>query len=311
MSVRRALRTLADRLGGAPYERALDRAAAGRRDRVVFFWNRGLGDIALGLVPMFARAAERLPGASIEVITRAELEEPFRLTVARRIHVVPGLARGDAGGADAACARLAADPRAGALAIDDPDPTRWIAGARRVPAPRLAWDARYDALAAPLVDPEDARPWIAVHPSTETARHYRFVKDWPAAHWRACFDAAVARTDARFVLLGHAPAPALEAPNVLDLRGRTGFLAMLALIHTRCAALIAPDGGVLNAVYYLDATFPLRVVSLWADPTLGLMKQGTRSPNPALDHRPLVGTGGDVATVRPSQVLDALLPLPR
>ena len=311
MSVRRRLRALVDRVAGGPYDRALARAAAEGRDRLVFFWNRGLGDIALGLAPMFAHAAARVPGAAIEVVTRAELEEPFRLTAARRIHVVPGLARGDPGGADAACARLPADPRAGALAIDDPDPTRWLAGAAQVPPPRLSWDPRFDALAAPLVDAGDARPWIAVHPSTETARHYRYVKDWPAAHWRACFDAAARRTDARFVLLGHARDPALDAPNVLDLRGRTGFLALLALVRTRCAALVAPDGGVLNAVYYLDASFPLRVVSLWADRRQGLMKRGDASPNPALDHRPLVGRGRDVATIRPDAVLAALLPLAR
>ena len=70
----RRLRALGDRLAGDPYERALARGAKERRRRIVFFWNRGLGDIALGLVPMFARAAERIPGASIEVVTRADLE---------------------------------------------------------------------------------------------------------------------------------------------------------------------------------------------------------------------------------------------
>ena len=67
----RRFRALGDRLAGDPYERALARGARERRKRIVFFWNRGLGDIALGLVPMFARAAERIPGASIEVVTRA------------------------------------------------------------------------------------------------------------------------------------------------------------------------------------------------------------------------------------------------
>ena len=102
----RRLRALGDRLAGDPYERALARGAKERRRRIVFFWNRGLGDIALGLVPMFARAAERIPGASIEVVTRADLEEPFRLTDARVVHVVPGLARGDRLAAGDACARL-------------------------------------------------------------------------------------------------------------------------------------------------------------------------------------------------------------
>ena len=60
MSMKRTVRSLGDRLGGEPYERALAQGAREKRDRVVFYWNRGLGDIALGLVPMFARAKARI-----------------------------------------------------------------------------------------------------------------------------------------------------------------------------------------------------------------------------------------------------------
>ena len=306
MSMKRTVRSLGDRLGGEPYERALAKAAREKRDRVVFYWNRGLGDIALGLVPMFARAKARLDGAAIEVVTRAELAEPFRLTDAGAIHVVPGLERGEPISAGTACARLAADPRVGALAIDHPDPTRWLAVARHPAPPRFRWSAEFDALAAPFAVRDDDRPWIAVHASTETARHYRYVKDWPDDAWRALFDAMAARRDVRFVLLGHSRVPAFDAPNVLDLRGRTGFLAMLALVRTRCSALVAPDGGVLNAVYFLDASFPITVVSLWSDPRQGLLKSRAASPNPHLMHVPLVGAGDDVRTIAPDDVLAAL-----
>lgn len=307
MTFSRALRTLGDRLAGDPYERALAHAARERRERIVFYWNRGLGDIALGLSPMFARAAERLPGAAIEVITRADLEEPFRLTTAARIHVVPGLERGERIGADTACARLASDPRDGALAIDAPDPTRWLAaaGARASP-PRFRWNRSFDALAARLADPDDPRPWIAVHANTETAGHYRYVKDWPGEAWRELFRASARRHDARFVLLGLAAEPAFDEPNVIDLRGRTRFLEMLALIATRCVALVAPDGGVLNATYFLDVSTPITVVSLWSDPRQGLLKARAPSPNPRLVHVPLVGAGDDVRAVPPSDVLAAL-----
>lgn len=306
MRVARALRSIADRFGGEPYERALADGVRRQYTRVVFYWNRGLGDIALGLVPMFARAAARLPHARLEVVTRAELAEPFRLTAARAIHVVPGLERAERISAATACARLPADPRQGALAIDAPDPTRWLAIARHPAPPRFHWSAEFDALAAPLVDRGDPRPWIAVHASTETAQHYGYVKDWPADAWRALFDAAARRHDVRFVLLGHARAPALDGPNVVDLRGRTGFLQMLALVRTRCCALIAPDGGILNAVYFLDAVFPLTVVSLWSDPRQGLLKRHVPSPNPRLVHVPLVGAGFDVRAIAPDDVLGTL-----
>lgn len=308
MSVRAALRRWADRIAGDPFERALDAAAREHRDRVVFYWNRGLGDIALGLVPMFARVRERLPGAAIEVVTRTELVEPFRLTDAAAIHAVPGLVREGDIGADAACARLPVDPRAGALAIGRPDPTRWLAGARAPAPPRLRWNASLESLAAPFVDPTDTRPWIAVHAHTETARHYRTVKDWPADRWRALFAQAAVRSEARFVLLGHGREPALDGPNVVDLRGRTRFLELLALVRTRCRGLVAPDGGILNAVYFLDADFPITVVSLWADPRQGLLKNGAISPNPRLEHVAITAPGGDLGAIGAGEVLAALAP---
>ena len=306
MSPRQALHAIGDRLGREPYERALAAGVRGHAKRIVYFWNRGLGDIALGLAPMFARAAERLPGVEIEVVTRAELAEPFRLTDARAIHVVPGLERGERIGAETACARLAADPRAGALAIDAPDPTRWLAVARHPAPPRFHWSSAFDALAARHVADDDGRPWIAVHASTETAQHYRYVKDWPDDAWRALFADVAHRHGARFVLLGHARTPAFDAPNVVDLRGRTGFLEMLALVRARCTALVAPDGGVLNAVYLLDASFPITVVSLWSDPGQGILKRRTPSPNPHLVHVPLAGAGGDVRAIPPEDVAAAL-----
>ena len=71
MRVARALRSIADRFGGEPYERALADGVRRQYTRVVFYWNRGLGDIALGLVPMFARAAARLPHARRSRSSRA------------------------------------------------------------------------------------------------------------------------------------------------------------------------------------------------------------------------------------------------
>jgi hypothetical protein len=115
-----------------------------------------------------------------------------------------------------------------------------------------------------------------------------------------------ARRDVRFVLLGFGRTPAFDVPNVVDLRGRTRFLEMLALVRARCSALVAPDGGVLNAVYFLDASFPITVVSLWSDPRQGLLKSRALSPNPHLVHVPLVGERDDVRTIAPADVLAAL-----
>src|SRR6185369_12472588 len=93
MSPRQALRRLADVLAGTALDRAVNRARTGSRRDFVFFWNRGLGDIALCLVPIFARIRRDVRGARILVVTRPELSEPFAMTDADRVIAIPGLAR--------------------------------------------------------------------------------------------------------------------------------------------------------------------------------------------------------------------------
>jgi hypothetical protein len=78
---------------------------------------------------------------------------------------------------------------------------------------------------------------------------------------------------------------------------------MLSIFRNRCRVLVAPDGGVLTMAYYLDAAFPLTVVSLWSDPRQGILKQAVASPNPQLVHVPLVGEGEDVRRIPVAEVL--------
>ena len=50
MSLKRIVGRARDRLIGNAFERALRRARNSGTPRVLLYWNRGLGDIALGLV---------------------------------------------------------------------------------------------------------------------------------------------------------------------------------------------------------------------------------------------------------------------
>ena len=93
MSPRQALRRVADVVAGTALDRAVRRARAKGRHDFLFFWNRGLGDIALCLVPIFARIRRDVRGARIVVVTRAELAEPFSMTDADRVIIVPALER--------------------------------------------------------------------------------------------------------------------------------------------------------------------------------------------------------------------------
>ncbi len=304
MSPRQALRALVDHLLGNAFERRLRGAARTRRTEVVFAWNRGLGDIPLGLLPLFAQVRAAKPAARIVVVTRADLAQAMALAGADRVVAVPGLTRGAPLNLRAVAPSLGLALGDAAAVFADPDPDRWLRS--RAPfAPVLRWNRADDARAARFIDPHDARPCIGIHAASETARHYRYAKDWPAEHWARLFGLVDARVPVRWVIVGHAPSPPLRGANVLDLRGRTDLLDMLAVIR-RCRAVVAPDSGVLSTVYYLDAPADLLVVSLWADPRQGVLKQGSASPNPGLVHRPLLGRGEDVTRVSPEAVADCL-----
>ncbi len=306
LSVKRLARLAADRLRGTPFERTLDAATrAGTRD-FVFGWNRGLGDIALGLVPLFRRIRAAVPAARIEVYTRDELVAGFALTDCDAVHAVPGLARGPAVDVAAAAAALGRALPANAVIFADPDPTRWLDGQRTTYPPLLRWDARWDTLADAIVAPAPAGITIGAHVSSETARYYGYVKDWPVAHWRALVARYRDRGDLRWLLFGHAPESTIAGENVIDLRGRTDLASLLAVIRTRCRVLIAPDSGILTLAYYLAGTQDLDVISLWSDPRQGVLKQRCPSPNPRLVHTPLVGPDEDVRALPVERVASAL-----
>jgi ADP-heptose:LPS heptosyltransferase len=268
----------------------------GRRE-FVFAWNRGLGDIALGLVPLFLRIRESDPQSRIEVVTRADLAQPFELASVDAIHVVPGLARGAPVAVDAYASR-------DAVVFDDPDPTRWLEGRRRDYPPRLRWRAEWNAMHG-LPDagaPGDVT--VGAHVASETAQYYGYVKDWPAQRFRELF--ARFPSGVRFLLFGNAAGEPFAQPNVVDLRGRTSFLELLSIVRNRCRILVAPDSGVLTAAYYLDDDFDLDVISLWSDPRQGILKQGCTSPNPRLRHVALQGAGEDVRNIGVDAVAAAL-----
>ena len=124
-------RRLSDRAFGTAFDRALENTRADPRNAYLFFWNRGLGDIALGLVPLFDRIRSRSPRSRIVVITRKELHAAFELTDADEVHALPGLAREERVDISAACRALRLDHASFSAVFDYPDPNRWLEGRRR------------------------------------------------------------------------------------------------------------------------------------------------------------------------------------
>lgn len=305
-SVKRWARVLADRVRGTEFDRTLEAAARERCSHFVFAWNRGLGDIALGLVPLFMRIRQSDPASRIEVFTRSDLADTFALAGVDRVHVVPGLARATRIDVRAEARRAGIALPSSAVVFDDPDPTRWLHGRRREYPPALRWEARWNALADGLVPSAPGEVTIGAHVSSETAQYYGYVKDWPADRWDALFARFPATRRVRWLLFGNARTPAFARDNVIDLRGRTSFIDLVAVIRNRCRILVAPDSGVLTVAYYLAEEFPLDVVSLWSDPRQGILKQECPSPNPRLHHVALHGAGEDVRNLPVDEVAAAV-----
>ena len=304
-NVKRWGRMLSDRLRGNDFDRAVQDAAKSGRTTFVFAWNRGLGDIALGLCPLFARIRARVPGSRIAVFTRDDLADAFAMTGVDDIHVVPGLARGPAIDVASAAARAGFALPEGATVFADPDPTRWLDGRRTEYPPALRWNARWIAR-ADAVAPIGNGIVIGAHVHSETASHYGYVKDWPAASWRELIARFPTERGVAWLLFGNAATEPFTQQNVVDLRGRTTFLDLMAVIRMRCRILVAPDSGVLTAAYYLDEQFPLDIVSLWSDPRQGILKQACASPNALLHHTPLLALDEDMRKLAVDDVERAL-----
>ena len=305
-SPRQLLRRLNDGLVGTAFERGLARAGGDPRDGFLFFWNRGLGDVTLALVPLFARIRQRVPGARITVVTRPELDEPFRLTDVDDVRVIAGLARDARITEQDLRSACGLDPGRFGVIFLDPDPTRWLHGIRGEIVPALRWDPAWDALADQAVPEAPGRTLIGAHVSSETMAHYSYVKDWPAQRWRALLERVTGSEGIRWVLFGLRPEPAFDLPHVTDLRGRTGFLEAMSIVKNRCRALLGPDSGILNTAYFLGVPFPIVLLSLWSDPRQGILQQGCPSPNPQLRHVPIIGRDEDVRNIGVDEVESAL-----
>jgi len=232
------------------------------------------------------------------------LRPAFELAGADAIHVIPTLEREARVELPRACAALSVELDQFAAAFDYPDPNRWLEGRRTEYPPVLAWKKDWDGLASRFDIPPRKR-LIAAHVSTETAGYYGYVKDWSSAAWSELFG-RFGGDDVQWVLLGNRAEPDFADANVTDLRGATTFPELMSLVRHRCTALVAPDGGVLTMAYYLDAQFPLDVVSLWSDPRQGILLQGCESPNARLRHTPLVAPEEDLRNLTVDAVEAAL-----
>lgn len=276
--------------------------AAKRGDRrFLLVWNRGLGDIALGLYAFVDRVRHYIPDASITFLTRPELESAFRLLEGVDVIVMPGWQRQDGTPAvqeiKKILEKISVDCKNYDVILDKADPRGELKDSWGRLIPRLKWRPEYDNLWKKFNSLNSSEKFIAAHINTETSQFYGYKKDWPADNWRKLFEKLSKKGDSKIILFGLSKTEPFNFSSVIDLRGETTLLEMLSIIKNLCNVLIAPDGGVLSIAYYLDVFFPITVISLWGDAHQGVLKQAVPSPNKGLVHIPLAGKNQDISNI--------------
>ncbi|MEW6162062.1 MAG: glycosyltransferase family 9 protein [Nitrospirota bacterium] len=284
--------------------------AVRRRDKkFLVAWNRGFGDIPLGLYAFVDRVKQYIPEAEITFLTRPELEEAFRLLEGVEVIVVPSWKRKDGTPTipviKETLKTMGIDYKYYDVILDKVDPTGELRDYWGKLIPRLKWKDEYDNLWKRF-NLQDSSFYIAAHVNTETQQFYGYKKDWPVDSWKMLFEKLSEKSDTKIILFGHSKTDSFNLSSIIDLRGKTSLLEMLSIIKNCCDILIAPDGGVLSITYYIDVYFPITVISLWGDANQGIMKQAIPSPNIELKHIPIIGKGKDISKISVDEVYNTL-----
>ncbi len=260
--------------------------------KVLITWNRGLGDIPLGIYALVYRIRETIPHAEITFLTRADLAQGFEMLNEGKVIVDPSWKRGIP-------FILSQEVKAGYdLILENADPTQWVRWQLGKLVPKLYWKQEWDSLSEKF---HLHGKYLGVHVHSETS--YGYEKNWNSDHWNQLFEKM---KDRPILLFGFSQTPIYPFDNIVDLRGKTTLFEMLSIIKNHCSHLVVPDSGVLSMMYYIDEAFPIKIVSLWADPKQGVLKQNVSSPNLELKHLPLIGKNKNIHSIKVEEVYEAL-----
>lgn len=299
-------RTLRRLLLPNPFDSMLKACARRGGKKVLLRWNRGLGDIALGLYAMIQRIREIIPDAEISFLTRPNLRDGFSLLRDIRVLIDPDLKRGEKSYLHRSLQKIGIDPKSFDLLIENPSPTDWVPWQRGKVTPRLQSNVLNEKEFEKF-DLPSGFIYVAVQAIVET--NYGSWRNWPLAYWEQLFSRLEQFPRVKVILFGSDDKTEFTGRNLIDLRGKTSLYEMLSIVRFRCHHIILPDSGILSMVYYLDHQFPIHVISLWADPNHGILKQAVASPNLQLVHHPLIGTSRDLSTVSVDQMMNTLFPI--
>jgi ADP-heptose:LPS heptosyltransferase len=288
-----------------PFDRLLKNAQKNNQKKILIAWNRGLGDIPLGLYALIYRIRQYVPDAQITFLTRADLQDGFRLLPNIQVLTAQEWRRGAPISIEHSLHRLGLRPAQYDLIIPKADPTWWVRWQIGSLIPRLSWNPEWDLLWKKFLLNEN-EAYVGMHVQTET--QYGYEKNWPLEYWMKLIDRLDKKYGKKVILFGLKPSASFDSKNVIDLRGKTSFYETLSIIKNKCSHLVVPDSGILSIAYYLDIDFPIRIVSLWADPRQGVLKQNVPSPNPSLIHIPVKGKEEKVGNISVRTVEESLFP---
>lgn len=299
------LKKLWEKFGINPFDTLLKKARKAQYRRFLICWNRGLGDIPLGLYALTQRIRAFIPDAEVTFATRTDLADGFKMLDGVSTLVDPNWKRGVSFDLKSTLVRSGLSLADFDVVLEHPDPTRWLMWQLGQLVPKLTWRPEWNFLHERFaLDPSQTN--IGVHVQTET--NYTYEKNWPLNSWKEFFQKVVRDKGARIVLFGFMTQPVFDSEGIIDLRGKTSLFEMLSIIKNRCRYLLVPDSGVLSITYYMDVCFPIDIVSLWSDPKQGVLKQRVASPNPLLRHTPLIARNQDLRNLDVDSVMHSLFP---
>ena len=121
------------------FDRLLKNAAKRKSKHFLICWNRGLGDIPLGLYALIYRIREFIPDVKITFLTRSDLLLGFSLLNQIEVLVDPSWKRGKPFNLKSSLACLQKSEESFDVIIEHPDPTRWLKWQLGRITPKLNW----------------------------------------------------------------------------------------------------------------------------------------------------------------------------
>ena len=275
------------------FDRIFKKARKEKKNKFLIFWNRGLGDIPLGLYALVFRIRLFVPNAEITFLTRRDLKDGFKLLFGVKVVIANFLERGKDFSVYECLQRLNVNKGDFDIILDKLDLTKQLSWQVKRLTPKLLYLENWDNLINRFSLKEEKK-YIAVHVNTETGKYYGYEKNLSKNFWIDVFKDFSCEN---FILFGLNKCSDFKFSNIIDLRGETTILEMLSIIKNRVKVLIAPDSGILSLIYYLNKNFSLNLISLWGDSRQGIFRQKVNSPNKKMEHTALIGKKNNIKNI--------------